>query len=178
MTITETTPEVAAPASTSPNGTGAAPTSSGPGAGRNRRPGLNTETLALGAIFIAMFSFAAAIFAVGLASRALDERDAAVAAGGNGSGGGGVAAAVVDVSLSEFMIMPDPMTVPAGATLHVVNDGTVEHNLSVEGLATPNIPAGESADLDIASLAPGTYTVICAIVGHKEAGMETTLTIG
>ena len=83
----------------------------------------------------------------------------------------------VDVSLTEFMIMPDPMTAPAGATLAVVNDGAVPHSLSVEGLVTPDLLAGESANLDISSLAPGTYTVICAIVGHKEAGMETTLTI-
>ena len=168
MTITETTTEVAAPVST---GRG----NESSGAGRNRHRGLNTETLALGAIFIAMFSFAAAIFAVGLASRAIDEHEAVLAAGS--AGGGGVAGITVDVALSEFMIMPDPLTAPAGATLHVVNDGSVAHNLSVEGLVTPDLLADATADLDINSLAPGTYTVICAIVGHKEAGMETTLTI-
>ena len=165
MTVTETTPEVAAPVVVD---------SVSPGACRNRRPGLNTDTLALGAIFIAMFAFAAAIFAVGLASRAIDEHQAVLAAG---SAGGGAAGVTVDVSLSEFMIMPEPLSAPAGATLHVINDGSVAHNLSVEGLVTPDLLADATADLDISSLAPGTYTVICAIVGHREAGMETTLTI-
>ena len=170
MTLAEHTTEVAAPAAV-PATTATVVT---PEARRNKRPGLNTETLALGAIFIALFSFAAAIFAVGLASRAIDEHDAVVAAG---SAGGGAAAVTVDVSLTEFAIAPDPLTAPAGATLNVVNDGAVPHSLSVEGLTTPDLAADESASLDISSLAPGNYTVICAIVGHKEAGMETTLTI-
>lgn len=177
MTVTETTTEVAAPAAAPmPTTTASTPTDVTPGARRNKRPGLNTETLALGAIFIALFSFAAAIFAVGLASRAIDEHEAVLAAG---SAGGGVAsaAATVDVSLTEFAITPGPITTTAGATLNVVNDGAVPHSLSVEGLVTPDLAAGEIASLDISSLAPGTYTVICAIVGHKEAGMETTLTI-
>ena len=172
MTVTEITSEVAAPAAALTPTTTA--TVVAPDARRNKRPGLNTETLALGAIFIALFSFAAAIFAVGLASRAIDEHEAVLAAG---SAGGGVAAATVDVSLTEFAITPGPLTVSAGATLAVVNNGSVAHNLSVEGLVTPDLLGDESANLDISSLAPGTYTVICAIVGHKEAGMETTLTI-
>ena len=171
MTATETTAEEAAPMSTPAASTATVVTS---GAGRNKRPGLNTETLALGAIFIALFSFAAAIFAIGRESRALDEHDAVLA---RGRAGGGAAAATVDVSLTEFAITPESLTAPAGATLAVLNNGSVAHNLSVEGLATPDLLPDETANLDISSLAPGTYTVICAIVGHKEAGMETTLTI-
>ena len=139
-----------------------------------RRPGLNTDTLALSAMFVALFAFAAAIIAVGVAFRAVDEHEAIVAA----SGTGGSVASTVQVSLSEFMIMPKPLSAPAGSTLEVVNDGSVEHNLSVGGLTTPNLAAGERAALDIGGLAPGTYSVTCAIPGHKEAGMETTLTIG
>ncbi len=174
MTATETTAEEATPTSTPTTGTARRATVVSPSAGRNRRPGLNTETLALGAIFIALFSFAAAIFAIGLASRAIDEHEAVLATGG---AGGGAAVAAVDVSLTEFAIMPEALTAPAGATLAVLNNGSVAHNLSVEGLATPDLLPDETANLDISSLAPGTYTVICAIVGHKEAGMETTLTI-
>jgi len=139
-----------------------------------RRPGLNPDTLALSAMFVALFAFAAAIIGVGVAFRAIDEHQAIVAA----SGTGGSAATTVQVSLSEFMIMPKPLSAPVGSTLEVVNDGTVEHNLSVGGLTTPNLASGERAELDIGGLAPGTYPVTCAIPGHKEAGMETTLTIG
>ena len=40
------------------------------------RPGLNTDTVALGALFVAIFAFLAALVAVGLASRAIDEHRA------------------------------------------------------------------------------------------------------
>lgn len=160
MTILETTEE------SSVASTAGAPTP-------KRRPGLNTETLALGALFVSFFAFAAAIIAVGVAGRAIDEHQAIAAA----SGTEGSAAARVQVALTEFMIMPEPLTAPAGSTLAVTNEGAIEHNLSVDGLATPNLAAGDQAELDLGSLVPGTYSVICSIAGHREAGMETTLTI-
>lgn len=137
-----------------------------------RRPGLNTETLALSALFVSLFAFAAAIIAVGVAFRAIDEHDAIAAAGGARAG-----AARVEVSLSEFMIMPGPLSAAAGSTLAVTNEGAVAHNLSVADLITPDLASGDQAELDVSGLAPGTYAIFCAIPGHKELGMETTLTI-
>lgn len=138
-----------------------------------RRPGLNLETLAVGALFVSFFAFAAAIIAVGIAGRAIDEHQAIATAGAST----GPRAATVAVALNEFMIMPEPLTAPVGSTLAVTNEGVIEHNLSVEGLATPNLAAGDRAELDLGNLTPGTYSVICSIPGHREAGMETTLTI-
>jgi len=43
--------------------------------------------------------------------------------------------------------------------------------------ATPDLAAGESETLDLSSLEPGEYEVICAIPGHADAGMKGTLTI-
>jgi uncharacterized cupredoxin-like copper-binding protein len=37
---------------------------------------------------------------------------------------------------------------------------------------------GMSADLDLARLAPGTYTMRCDVAGHEAAGMKGILTIG
>ena len=138
-----------------------------------RRPGLNTDTLALSALFVAVFAFLAALLAVGLAARAVDEARSAPA---GGAGGGGP----VTVELMDFMIMPDPITAPAGTTsLTVKNTGNSDHTLGVEdGPVTDSIAPGGEAQLDISSLAPGTYTVICTVAGHKEAGMQGTLTIG
>lgn len=138
-----------------------------------RRPGLNTDTIALGALFIAVFAFLAATFAVALAARAAEDD--------GGGGGGGAAATVagpVEVDLMEFMVMPSEITAPAGSTLQVVNTGSVDHMLAVEGgPETPDLAAGESTELDVSDLAPGTYTVVCTIAGHRESGMVGTLTI-
>lgn len=143
-----------------------------------KRPGLNTDTLALGGFFIAIFAFLAAIFAVGLAARAIDEHrevDARLAAVSGSSAG--TQPTAVTVSLKEFAIEPGSLDVASRAVLTVRNNGSVVHNLSVDGTASPMLAAGESAQLDLGGLAPGTYTIRCDVPGHEAAGMKGTLTI-
>lgn len=141
-----------------------------------QRPGLNTDTVAMGAIFVAIFAFLAAVFAVALASRAVDE---ARSGGGGAAAPAGGGAAAVSVSLREFEIVPSTLEVPAGtSTIQVVNEGAIPHNLDIEGVATADLDGGAEASLDISSLAPGTYTMICTIPGHESAGMSGTITIG
>jgi manganese oxidase len=84
------------------------------------------------------------------------------------------------VALSEFALTPAAVSVPAGASLKVTNNGTVAHNLSIEGtdLKTADLAGGESETLDLSSLEPGEYQIICTIPGHSDAGMTGTLTIG
>lgn len=85
----------------------------------------------------------------------------------------------VAVSLSEYKINPATITVPVGGSLTVTNAGTMPHNLAVTGgPATPDIAAGKSATLDLASLKEGTYEVTCTIPGHAAAGMKGTLVVG
>jgi uncharacterized cupredoxin-like copper-binding protein len=92
-------------------------------------------------------------------------------------GGGGAGSATVE--LSEFALTPAALTVPAGDSLAVTNAGTGTHNLTVSDtdLATDDLAAGESETLDLSSLDPGEYEVICSIPGHADAGMRGTLTI-
>jgi FtsP/CotA-like multicopper oxidase with cupredoxin domain len=84
----------------------------------------------------------------------------------------------VHFALSEFTI-EGPTEIAAGpTTFDVMNHGSVAHNLAVEdGPATPDLAAGETATLDVGELSPGTYTIFCTIAGHREAGMEATLTV-
>jgi manganese oxidase len=93
---------------------------------------------------------------------------------------GGIApsSAPVAVTLSEFAIAPADIT--ASGTLTVTNDGSMAHDLTVvdTGLTTGSMNPGQTMSLDVSSLAPGTYEVICSISGHKEAGMVGTLTVG
>ena len=93
---------------------------------------------------------------------AADDDDTAASAGSS-----------VQVSLSEFAITPSSVTASAGGSLHVTNDGTATHNLRVvdTDLITPDLAAGETGELDISSLEPGGYELLCEISGHADAGM-------
>ena len=81
-----------------------------------------------------------------------DDDDTSASAGGS-----------VHVALTEFAITPSTVTVPAGGSLHVTNDGSATHNLRVvdTDLATPDLAAGEAGELDLSSLAPGAYELLC-----------------
>jgi FtsP/CotA-like multicopper oxidase with cupredoxin domain len=85
---------------------------------------------------------------------------------------------VVNFSLSEFVI-DGAEEIHSGPTVfEVSNDGNVIHNLTVEGgPATPDINAGDAATLDMGALSPGSYVVFCSIAGHREAGMEATVSV-
>jgi uncharacterized cupredoxin-like copper-binding protein len=114
-----------------------------------------------------------AVLALVIATVAVFVRDG----GGDGDSAAGGDASV---ALSEFALTPAAVTVPAGGSLKVTNDGTMPHNLSIEGtdLKTADLAGGESETLDLSALEPGEYPIICAIPGHSDAGMTGTLTIG
>lgn len=76
--------------------------------------------------------------------------------------------------------LPDPIEVTADhARLRVVNDGLVPHSLVIPeiGKGTPDLDPEAEMTLDLTETAPGTYTVICDVPGHLEAGMETELIV-
>lgn len=80
----------------------------------------------------------------------------------------------------EFMFTPDPIVVPANEVVEIVltNDGVVEHDLTNDALDfVLTVAIGETKTGTIGPLEPGTYEVQCSVVGHKEAGMSTTLTV-
>lgn len=95
-----------------------------------------------------------------------------------GAGTGGQAAVVV--SMTEFAFAPAPIVLSAReATLEVVNDGAVAHDLVIPdlGKGTPDLAAGDRMVLDLTGQPSGTYRVVCDLPGHTEAGMVTELTI-
>jgi len=122
-------------------------------------------------VVIAVFALLTASLAASWGWRAIDESKI------NAAGTGAASSEPATVSLDEFSIAT--ATVPTGGSLHVVNDGTVAHNLIVEGtdVATADLAAAESEDLPLADLAAGDYTMFCSIPGHREAGMEAPLTV-
>lgn len=136
--------------------------------------GMTFEVLAVIAMVIAMASIIIAIFAVGLASRAIDEHRSTPAAGGGGGG-------AVAVTMTDFAFAPEAISAAAGGSLAVSNEGPSVHNLIVEdvdGVATSDLNVGDSATLDLSPLDAGTYTIYCSIAGHRDSGMEGEITIG
>ncbi|MET0729524.1 MAG: multicopper oxidase domain-containing protein [Acidimicrobiales bacterium] len=126
------------------------------------------------AITVAVLALFAAVVAIGLGWRAIDESKVNTA---SSSSDGAAAGEQAMVSLTEFAVTP--VTVGAGGSLHVMDDGAIAHNLVIEDtdLRTPDLNAGDDAVLELADLEPGTYTMFCQVSGHREAGMEAELTV-
>jgi FtsP/CotA-like multicopper oxidase with cupredoxin domain len=85
----------------------------------------------------------------------------------------------VAVELTEFAITPSAVQVAAGGSVQVTNAGATAHNLTIRDtdIATAELAAGETEEVDLSSLAPGDYEIVCTIPGHADAGMTGTLTI-
>lgn len=97
--------------------------------------------------------------------------------------GGGEGEATLDVSLTDFAIAPSgpvPADTPFLARVH--NDGAAPHSMALVSDAktfeTRELAASESATLSVPALGEGTYTLYCAVPGHRAAGMESTLQVG
>jgi FtsP/CotA-like multicopper oxidase with cupredoxin domain len=104
---------------------------------------------------------------------------AALVASDDDSGGGTEDSSSAHVSLTEFAITPDAVTVGAGGTIHVTNDGAAAHNLAIADtdLRTPDFAGGDTGELDVSSLEPGSYEMLCLIPGHADSGMTGTVEI-
>jgi plastocyanin/mono/diheme cytochrome c family protein len=75
---------------------------------------------------------------------------------------------------------PDKVTVKPGDTIAVVPTTGLEHDFVVDELGINEMlpPGGDTVMITIPEDAkPGDYTFYCSIPGHRESGMEGTLTI-
>jgi len=101
-----------------------------------------------------------------------------VAACGGGGGTSGAGSGAVAVSLSEWKIESKPATVKAGkVTFEIKNTGNLEHNFVITGAGrSPNVLAKDATKLEL-ELKAGSYTVVCDLPGHKEAGMTGRLEV-
>lgn len=136
-------------------------------------PPARRDTLMIVAVLLSGVALIAGMFGVGLAGGRSTRPDPMAAPAQR------PAHARPACTLGEFSITPASVTVASGGTLDVHNDGAVPHNVAIEGtdLISPMLSAGETAHLELAGLAPGTYTLICQVVGHADAGMRSTLVV-
>ncbi len=116
----------------------------------------------------------AALAVVAMATR---PTEVVTASGGDGAAGGS-GAQTAHVSLSEFAIKGDLELKPGDITFEIHNEGSVIHNLAIQGDGqSEDINGGDSVNWAAGKLEPGTYELFCAIPGHKEAGMTATLVV-
>jgi mono/diheme cytochrome c family protein len=72
-------------------------------------------------------------------------------------------------------------TAPAGQLkIESPNESSVDHNIALEGGGVneegPVVKDGAVSDIDV-DLEPGEYVFYCSVEGHREGGMEGTLTV-
>jgi plastocyanin len=88
----------------------------------------------------------------------------------------------IRIEETEFKLQPAEITLdkPGTYVFEAVNSGDTVHALEVEGEGieeeTKEIQPGQSAKLEV-ELEAGTYELYCPVGGHKEEGMEGTLTV-
>jgi plastocyanin len=101
------------------------------------------------------------------------------ACGGGGSSDSGSSNADVSVhGVDALKFDKQEYTTHSGeVTLALVNEGSLQHSLLIEGKDFKVLTNGRQTKSGKVTLDPGTYTIFCDIVGHRAAGMQATLTI-
>ena len=91
------------------------------------------------------------------------------------------------VSMTEFEFDPNDLSVAAGDTLTAENTGSTVHNLTIEEgpdpeqaskelAATPDVSAGDNAELKV-NVDRGEYSIVCTIGNHRDLGMIGTIKV-
>jgi plastocyanin len=107
--------------------------------------------------------------------------------GGNGDGGGTTSAG----GASKLTLEADPggklafdkqaLTASAGkVTITMSNPSSLSHDVSIEGSGIDKqgeVVGNGGTSTVTADLRPGTYTFYCSVPGHRQGGMEGTLTV-
>ena len=108
-------------------------------------------------------------------------------AGGNageaeGKSAGNAGALDIEAASSGLAYTTDTATAKAGkATVNFTNPQPLAHDVAIEDSSGATIAKTEviteGSDSATANLKPGEYTFYCSVPGHREAGMEGTLTV-
>jgi plastocyanin len=103
-----------------------------------------------------------------------DDSDGASSNGGDNGGNGDHA---ITLEAREFAFAPDDVTVDAGEVeVTLDNKGVVEHDFTIDEADVQVYADATESTTETVTIDEGTYTFYCSIPGHREAGMEGTLT--
>ena len=89
-------------------------------------------------------------------------------------------ATTLSIEAHEFSLSPSDLHAAAGSiAIQYTNAGTIQHTLLIDGVPGFKLDVTKAGDVDTATvkLEPGTYTLYCDVVGHRQAGMEDHLTV-
>ena len=101
---------------------------------------------------------------------------------GSKAAAGGPVIKTIEVKETEYKLDPDKITLnkPGTYVFKAVNSGSTTHALEIEGKGveeeTKDLDAGQSAELKV-TLKPGKYEIYCPVDGHRQQGMEGTVTV-
>jgi plastocyanin len=104
------------------------------------------------------------------------------AGGGDGGGGGGSTVEFEADPSGELAYTTDSASAGAGeVTIDFKNPQGLTHDVVIEDESGEDVGAteliGEGETSETVNLKPGRYTFYCSVPGHREAGMEGTLTV-
>jgi plastocyanin len=101
------------------------------------------------------------------------------AAGGEEQAAGQGAGEVFEVESYDIYFEPDELSIPADTdvTVRLPNAGAAQHNFSIDELGISVDIAPGATEETVINAPAGEYEYYCNVPGHKQAGMEGTLTV-
>jgi plastocyanin len=140
------------------------------------RPG--SQTLAVGTVSVLL---AAGAIGSGIVTSALEEEEPESEAGGEAVQGGGRTLTLAADPGGALRFDTEALEARAGrVTIRMENPSSVPHNVSIEGRGVDEegktVGQGGTSSVT-AELRPGEYDFYCSVAGHREGGMEGTLTV-
>jgi plastocyanin len=100
--------------------------------------------------------------------------------GGGGGGGGGQNLTVTADPSGQLSWSPTELSAKAGqVTITLDNPAPIQHDVTLQGNGVDQKSelVSQGTASVTANLKPGTYEYFCSVPGHKEAGMDGTLTV-
>ena len=102
--------------------------------------------------------------------------------GGGGGGGGGAGGLKLSADPSGALkFSTSTLSATAGkVTITMSNPASLQHGIALTGSGvnkTGSIVGSGGTSTVTATLKPGTYTFYCPVPGHRQAGMQGTLTV-
>lgn len=98
----------------------------------------------------------------------------------DGGGGGGASITLAADPSGALAFDQTSLTAAAGeVTIDFTNDSGIPHNVGIEGNGVDEVSETitEGTTSLAVTLEPGEYVFYCAVGGHREGGMEGTLTV-
>jgi plastocyanin len=132
------------------------------------------------ALALALALASLALVACGGSGSSSSTESTAGEAAGKPAGSG--AALDIETASSGLEYSSDTATAKAGkVTLDFTNNQPLTHDVAIENSSGETIGQteliAEGSDSTVVDLKPGTYHYYCTVPGHREAGMEGTLTV-